>query len=91
MALIYTARCSACGDRFGAVDRGLAVQLDDGSLVRLPHPTESHALEAAGFTWKRAQDQARLVRCDSLVCKLCGGLYERRTFQRPQGCLSSIL
>ena len=66
----------------------LAVQLDDGTLVRLRHPGEEYDLTAAGFTWKQAQDEARLVRCEHLICQRCGGLYEVRSRAAPAGCLS---
>jgi hypothetical protein len=91
MPLIYTAHCPDCGHRFGTSDVTLAVQLDDGTLVPLRHPGESSDLERAGFTMKRANDEARLVRCTHYVCRRCGGLYGRRASLAPFGCLSFIL
>src|SRR5688500_5792268 len=91
MPLVYTARCPTCGERFSASECDLAVQLDDGGAVPRGHPGEARVLERAGFTWGRAYDEARIVRCHNFVCRKCGGVYERRVFAGPVGCLTQLL
>lgn len=91
MPLIYDVRCEACGNGYSICEFYLAVQLDDGSLKPLRHPLEENDLTDAGFTFPQARREARLVRCESGVCKHCGGLYERRTFEPPLGCLGGIM
>ena len=91
MPLIYTARCDACGERRSAKEFSLAVHLDDGSLHWLRHPLETDDLARAGFTWRRASDEARLVRSYNLICRKCGGIYQHRVFAPPAGCLGAAM
>ena len=88
MPIVYTAHCPTCGERFQSPDMNLAIQLDDGSLVPLRHPLGEHDLTNAGFTWEQAHDEARIVRCEYLVCDRCGGLYEARSRTSSAGRLS---
>jgi hypothetical protein len=88
---IYEARCSKCGNKRLLSDSSLAVQLDDGTLRWLRHPLESFDLEKAGFTWEHAYDEARMVRSEPFICRQCGGIFEKRSFVAPAGCLSAVL
>ena len=45
---------------------------DSGELIPLPHPLESHSLEAAGGTWTDAAIHGRLLYINNLVCADCG-------------------
>ena len=45
---------------------------DSGDLVPLPHPIESHALDAAGGTWTDAAIHGRLIYIHNLICADCG-------------------
>lgn len=91
MPLIYTARCVQCGRQHSSSECDLAVQLDDGSLTFLRHPVEILDLSSAGFTWERAYNETRIVRSDNLICRKCGGIYQRRAFAPPVGCLTGLL
>jgi len=53
-------------------DGHVAYIADSGGLVPLPHPIESHALDAAGGTWNDAAIHGRLIYIHNLICADCG-------------------
>lgn len=89
--LIYTATCPHCGHEAYAHDPTLAIQRDDGSLLHLPHPSESRHLEAAGLTWRQAANQARLIRTTTRLCRSCGQFVKLPNRVPPEGCLGALV
>jgi len=89
----YSARCSACGNEFSINDDHAYLRRDDGTLVSLEEhgQGQADALKEAGFTWKRAYDEARVVRGRCYLCKQCGGVHEERDYEGPLGCLAGSL
>jgi hypothetical protein len=70
----------------------LAVQLDSGELIRLPHPVEGLVLQRHGFTWTQAGNQGRLFRVTFQICSQCGLLHEERQIHDPRyGCGASFV
>jgi hypothetical protein len=83
--------CTHCDHEAYARDRTLAIQLDDGSLLHLGHPLESDHVEAAGFTWPQAENQARLIRTTTRLCHACGRFARRHKRASPEGCLGILI
>ena len=53
-------------------DGHVAYIADSGDLISLPHPIESHALDAAGGKWTDAAIHGRLIYIHNLICADCG-------------------
>lgn len=65
--------CCACGHK-RSTTFWLEYQLDDGSMVVLPHPGEDEAISEHGTTLERARDQLRLYQGSDWACHNCGRL-----------------
>jgi hypothetical protein len=73
-------------------DSYLALRIDNGSLVPLPHPLETAKLKEQGFTWRQASSEKRLYRIRFKVCKCCGVLHEERRLDEGRyGCTLSLI
>lgn len=70
----------------------LAVRLDNGEMVCLPHPVEHSRLNGLGFTWSRAVREGRLFRISYKFCQKCGTLNEEcRHTTGSAGCLPALV
>jgi len=73
-------------------DGYLAVKLDSGNYVTLPHPIERRVLQRQGFTWNQASQQSRLFRFTFKICVQCGTILEERQHQDIQtGCSVGLI
>lgn len=79
---VYEGRCVGCDEKFVMLDYGNGVYLDDGTVVLLPHPGESHWILQYGFTWYEASSQGRIVVSDTTVCGTCGSLHNLQHLPR---------
>jgi hypothetical protein len=64
--------CKKCGVQQLWLSDTLALQLDDGKLICLPHPGESWQCEKHGLTIAMASQRGRLFRETFYVCRHCG-------------------
>jgi hypothetical protein len=72
-------------------DGYLAVRLDSGVFVALPHPLEESTLSAQGFTWRQASKEGRMHRMTYKVCQRCGLLHEERQLHDGRaGCMPAV-
>lgn len=72
-------------------DGHVAFIADGGDLVPLPHPIESHALDAAGATWNDAAIHGRLLYIHNLVCIECGTQNTTATLHTGgTGCVAGL-
>lgn len=72
--------CSNCGVKRFWLSDTLSLQLDDGRLECLPHPSERGACEDHGLTLAQASDRGRRYRETFYVCRHCG--HEGETIQK---------
>jgi hypothetical protein len=70
----------------------LALKLDSGEFVCLPHPIESSRLKGYGFTWVQASRQSRLFHVKLIICEGCGLICEEYQHHDSRtGCLLAFL
>jgi hypothetical protein len=67
----------------------LALKLDDGEYVALPHPIEDSVLKQHGYAWIDASRCARLFRVTYLICVRCGQL--QREYQHNDSCSGCLI
>jgi hypothetical protein len=68
-------------------DSYLALKLETGGFVPLPHPIEGSRLKQHGFTWARAAKEGRLFCVTYKICTACGLIHEERQIQNQRlGC-----
>jgi hypothetical protein len=53
-----------------------ALEIHDGTLIRLHHPGETHELKDHGYTWETAARSGRLLSVHLKVCADCGTINE---------------
>ncbi len=68
-------------------DSYMALKLDTGEFVCLPHPGEGRSLKSYGFEWDEAARQGRLFHITFKICTKCGLINEDPETCTPQiGC-----
>jgi hypothetical protein len=67
----YHYRCDCCKAEWIEGD-GHALQLDDGSIIGLPHPGEGSVSGKYGYSMSRASWEGRLLRGEPRLCSTCG-------------------
>jgi len=70
----------------------LALKLENGDFVCLPHPIEDSRLRGHGFTWVRASRESRLFRVNLMICEGCGLISEEYQHHDSRtGCLFAFM
>lgn len=88
MASGATYRCTDCGQVATFSAHGLAYRHASGQVEVLRHPGETRTLERLGTTAAKAIRNFQLLRCDDLMCRGCGAVFEDRRLIEPSNVVS---
>lgn len=84
-------RCSHCSYEIAEfAPNSLYLRLDSDVLVPIPYPGEQHHLQQAGYTFREAHAQHRIIQSYGLTCAQCGHLVNKFELQVVPSCLNLL-